>query len=71
MKNIKKMDSAEEWHTNRQTERKVQADQRMKEQGQVGQKGATCGSSNECVTQQTKQPTNRRTQPLIEVYCRT
>ena len=35
--------------------------------------GATCGSSNECVTRPTNRPTNqstnRRTQPVIEVLC--
>ena len=40
-------------------------------QGQVGQKDATCGSSNECVTRPTDQPTDQRTQPVIEVLCRT
>ena len=40
------------------------------EQGQVGQKGATCGSSKECVTDsQTDRPTNWRTQPVKEVLC--
>ena len=36
-------------------------------QGQVGQEGAPCGSSNECVTDQ---PTNQRTQPLKDVLRR-
>ena len=39
-----------------------------KKQGQVSQKGATCGLTNECVT---NQPTDRGTQPVIEVLCRT
>ena len=37
-------------------------------QGQVGQQGATCGSSNECFT---NRPTDQRTQPVTEMLCRT
>ena len=37
-------------------------------QGQVGQKGAPCGSSNKCVT---NRKTDRQTQPIIEVLWRT
>ena len=43
-----------------------------KKQGQVGQQGATCVSSNKYFTnQRTNQPTDQRTQPVIEVLCRT
>ena len=35
---------------------------KKKKQGQVGQKGVTCGSSNECITnRRTDRPTNRPT----------
>ena len=48
------------------------AKSREGKQGQVGQRGAPCGSSNECVTDRpTDQPTDQRTQPVIEVLCRT